>query len=440
MKQKQLFLIMAAMVGLGAASVAPAWAEDAADAVPAGTAESLPPSSSAVKNPANSIAGSAYESSGIPIGTSRQKNPIRAGGVNIYADVATDYGYDDNVTQSNAASAASSSYFGVRPTVAAEVLHRADSYALAYLGDYRRYPDYDANNTNTNNLLFNASNVFTGRASLAWGLAYMDVHDPLGSTDRSSGTTTTPDHHRDLMANATFRYGAEDAKGKLEFDAGVGNKRYLNNHITTESADVDNTNLGARFFYRVAPKTQLFVEGSRTTYDYQNDILLLTNTDYRYLLGAKWDVTAATTGTIKLGEQFKQFDSSSRNDFTGFSWEASIRWKPLTYSTVDFLAGRSATDPSGANVSYVITQNNSVSWRHDWTNYFHSTAAAGYQRSHYAGSDRSDRLNTYSAGVMYDMRRWLGIGLEYNYTRRHSTEDTYDYLRHLTLLKLEASF
>lgn len=439
MEHKRLFLIIASLIGFGVLGSAPAWAEDQPAASPV-SSDGPAPSSSAVKNPANAISGGAYDSSGIPVGSSRKVNPIRAGGVNIYADVAADYGYDDNVTQASAGSAASSSYLGVRPTVAAEALYRADSYAFAYVGDYRRYPDFDASNTNTHNLLFNATNVFTGRASLAWGLAYMDVHDPLGSTDRSSGTTT-PDHHRDLMANATFRYGAVDAKGRLELDGGVGNKRFLNNHETTESADVDNTNLGARFFYRVMPKTQLFVEGVRTTYDYQNgDILQLTNTDYRYLLGAKWDATAATTGTIKAGVQNKQFDSSSRDDFTGFSWEASILWKPLTYTKVEFLAGRAATDPSGANVSYVMTQNNAVKWTHDWTAYFHSTATASYQRAHYHGADRADRLNAYSLGVMYDMRRWLGLGLEYNYTRRSSTEDTYDYLRHLTMFKLEASF
>ncbi len=438
MKQKRLFLMMASLLWVGALGASSAWAEDASSAS-SSSDQPLQPSSAAVPNPQNAIPAT-YDAGGVPTVSGRQQYPFyRTGGVNLFADVATDYGYDDNVTQANAATAASSSFLAVRPTIAAQAQYRADTYALAYKGDFRRYPDFDANNTNAHSLLLNAQNVFTGRASLAWAAAYSDIHDPIGSTDRSTNAKS-PDHHRDLSLNGTFGYGAQDARGRVEFDGGVGSKRFLNNHDSTEGSDVDNANMAARFLYRVAPKTRVLTEVSRTKYDYQHDTSLMTNTDYRYYLGARWEATAATTGSIKLGAQSKEFESSARKDYSGFAWEASIRWQPLTYSTFELLAGRAATDSSGSNVDYVMTQNNTLTWRHDWTTYVHSRAGIGYQKSHYVGSDRNDRQNSYSAALMYDMRRWLGIGVQYDYTRRSSTTDTYDYLRHLTMLKLEASF
>jgi len=442
MQRKQIVISVASALCVVSWSMSPAWAEDSASgtdssSTSAGSTTPQPSSATAVMNEANAITSNA-EGAGIPVSSSRTKYPLRFGGVDVYADVAADYGYDDNVTQASS-SVYSSSFLSVRPTIAAQIQSRADTYSLTYRGDYRRFPDYDPNNTNSSGLFFAAQNVFTGRTKLDWAASVADVQDPLGSTDRSS-SGSTPDHHRDMALNGTFAYGAEDARGRLEFDAGVGSKRFLNNHASTESSDVDNTNVAARFLYRVAPKTHVLTEVSRTSYDYQHDTDELTNQDYRYSVGAKWEATAATTGTIKVGEQQKNYDASSRNDYTGFSWEASIRWQPLSYSTVDFLSGRSATDPSGTETAYQLTQNNSITWNHDWTNYVHSKLAGQFNRSNYVGSDRHDRVNIYTVGMMYDMRRWLGLGMEYAYSRRHSTTESYNYMRHLMMFKVEASF
>lgn len=443
MKQKSISLIVMSALSAGLFGAPVARADDA-EAMPKADAQTQSPqapSSAAVPNPQNAMqAPLPYDAGGVPIAAKRQAYPFaRYGSVDFFAGISTDFGYDDNVTQANPAAARKSDYLAVRPTVTAQSRYGGDTYALAYQGDIRRYPDFDANNTNSHNLAWNAQNIFTTRTDLVWAASYADVHDPIGSTDRSTNSSS-PDHHRDLSLTGTFGYGAVDARGRLEVDGGVGSKRYLNNHASTEGSDVDNNGVAGRFLYRIAPKTRLFTEVSRARYDYQHDTSLMTNTDYRYYLGARWEATAATTGAIKLGEQSKQFDSSARKDYSGFAWEASIRWQPLTYSTVDLLAGRAATDSSGANVDYVETQNNALSWRHDWTGYFHSTARLGYQKSRYIGSSRNDRQNSYSFGVTYDMRRWLGIGLEYDYTRRSSTDDTYNYLRHLTMLRLDATF
>lgn len=439
MKQKRLFLVLLSALAAGNFAVPVAMAEEAPQTVQKDESQPMQSSSSAVPNP-QSVIQTPYDATGIPIAPKRAAYPFaRTGGIEFYAGLTSYFGYDDNVTLANPGSARSSDYLSLRPQVSAQSRYGGDSYALTYQGDLRRYPAFDANGTNAHNLSLNVLNIFTTRASLTWAASYADVEDPLGSTDRST-SGNTPDHHRDLSLTGTFGYGAQDARGRVEVDVGVGSKRFLNNHATTEGSDVDNTGIAGRFLYRIAPKTQLLTEVSRAHYDYQHDTSLMTNTDYRYYLGAKWEATAATTGTIKFGEQSKKFESSARDDFNGFAWEASIRWQPLTYSTFDLVAGRAATDSSGANVDYVQTQRNSLNWRHDWKDYLHSNASVGFQRSRYIGSSRNDRQNSYVVGLTYDMRRWLGIGVQYEYTRRASTDDTYDYLRHLTMVRLDATF
>lgn len=407
----------------------------------ASSADAVTPSANAVPNSASVVSGNVFESSGIPVSTKRAINPIRlTDGINLFADVGTAFGYDDNVTQAASGSEVTSSFFRIRPTLTAQSKYRADTYNLSYKGDYVNYPSYSPNTLMQNDLIFAAQNVFTARNALAWGASAGDHYDPVGSTDRSVGSSKA-DHYHAMAANATYRYGAEEAKGRLEFDLGAGSKRYQNNRASTESADVDNLNLGARFYYRVAPKTRLLGEVRRTNYNYVNDLNQLENVDTRYYAGASWDATSAVTGTVKIGEQVKDYKNEAlHKDYSGLSWEASLRWKPLTYSSFDLVTGRSANDPSGSNAGVPIAKNLSLAWNHDWTSYVHSKLMAGRMRTNYNGDGRKDVEDAYSAGVMYDMRRWLGIGLEYSYARRDSSLNVYDYTRRISMLKVEASF
>lgn len=432
MNSTRLHMLLASLFAAGSCSAWAAGETSAADAIPA--------ASEAVRNPSNVFSGATdYEASGVPVAAMRQIRPLRVtDGINVFADTGLNMGYDSNVTQGRTGFEVSSMFFRVTPTVTAETLYRANRYDLSYKGDYVRYPSYNPNSLMQNDLIFEAAHGMTTRTTLKWGASVGDHYDPIGSTDRSISNTEA-DHYRSWAANGTFAYGAEEAKGRLELDAAVGGKRYLNNRATTESADVANTNLGARFFYRVAPKTRLLTEYRRTTYSYDHDTDQLDNTDMRYLVGATWDATSAITGAAKLGLQQKNYKESSRKDFTGTTWEASVRWKPLTYTSFDLITGRSASDPSGTT-GMPVAKNLMLSWNHDWRSYFHSKISAGRMRTNFRDENRKDVQDVYSVGMMYDLRRWLGVGLEYSFSNRDSTVDTYDYVRRLSMVKLEASF
>ncbi|NSL54044.1 outer membrane beta-barrel protein [Uliginosibacterium aquaticum] len=428
MKHKQLHLVVTSLFALGATGV---WA--------AGEADTIPASSRAVPNSANVLPGNVFESGGVPVAAGRSQQALKvADGVNVYADAQASTGYDSNVTMAGKGSEPGSAFYRIRPTVTAETRYREDRYTLGYKGDFVRYPNYTPNSLGQNDLIFQAQNVFSSRAAIAWGASGGDHYDPIGSTDRSIGNQTA-DHYRSKAVSATFRYGAEEAIGRVEMDAGWGAKRYQNNRATTESADVDNTNVGARFYYRVMPKTRLIAEYRRTYFDYTNDTNLLSNDDTRYLLGLSWDASAAVTGTIKAGQQQKNFDTSIRQDYLGPTWEASVRWKPLSYSSFDLIGGRSANDPDGFT-GVPIAKSVSLGWNHDWKSYLHSKLSAGKLDTNYRNTNRKDDEYVYSAALMYDVRRWLGVGLEYTFSHRDSTVDTYDYVRRLSMLKVEASF
>ncbi|MDQ7988796.1 MAG: outer membrane beta-barrel protein [Candidatus Dactylopiibacterium sp.] len=402
--------------------------------------EAIRPAAEAVPNPSSVVQGNVFEAGGVPVAAGRSPRALRiTDGIDLYAGATFLAGHDSNVNQAPGGRRAGSSFFRLRPTVTAESRYRADRYALAYKGDFAEYPDYDPNSVAQNDLIFSAQNNFTGRAALAWEASVGDHYDPVGSTDRNLAGDEA-DHYRTWAAGGTFRYGAEQARGRLEFDAGTGAKRYRNNRAWTEGADVDNLNLGARFFYRVAPKTRALVEYRRTRYEYVNDINHLDNTDSRALLGLSWDATAAITGALKAGQQYKDYrHEDTHPDYSGLTWEASVRWRPRTYSRFDLVTGRSASDPTGG-IGVPITRNVSLAWKHDWSAAWHSSFTAQRQRTHFNGGGRKDTENVLRAGVMYDLRRWLGVGLEYTYARRASNVDDFDYVRRIATFRAEATF
>ncbi len=56
------------------------------------------------------------------------------------------------------------------------------------------------------------------------------------------------------------------------------------------------------------PKTSLLLEARHTELDYKYTASQLDSEELRYYIGATWDATAATSGTIKVGPVEKKFD------------------------------------------------------------------------------------------------------------------------------------
>jgi polysaccharide biosynthesis protein VpsM len=222
----------------------------------------------------------------------------------IYPFLGVGVGYNDNLT-GVPDDRIRSAFLVVSPRVRADVKTGANIYALTYSGNYGHYFSSSANDFNEHAVVATSSNQFTARADLQAAAFYLVKQDPGGSVDRSF--TGTPDRWHGAGATATFGYGAPSAQGRGELDLGVTDKRYQNNREITEAFDVSTWNGGARFFYRIAPKTRLLAEIRYTEYDYRLSSSPLDNSEQRYLLGATWDLTAATSGTVKLGYITKRF-------------------------------------------------------------------------------------------------------------------------------------
>lgn len=384
-----------------------------------------------------------YELSGGKLGTGAaglmtapaKGAPIVYGGLYVYLDAALYAGRNDNVTGSSS-NAISSTLYSLQPEIMAELKNHGDRYTFNYAGNYSRFVDSSSDNFNHHDFKVAGDNIFDSRTRLGWLAEYVKSTDPRGSTDRA--VSGVPDEWHAPTLAGIVTYGVKDATGRVEIDASLQNKRYDNNRAFTVGSDVDLSTLSARFFYRVAPKTSLLVEGKQIKADYVTDISSNSNTDRRFMVGATWTATAATTGIVKVGYLKKDFDSTLRSGYSGFAWEGQVRWTPLTYSTLDLVTSKSPADSTGIG-DYIMNTNYNAAWMHKWSSYVSSKVNLGLVKSDYVNGARKDDLRNFGVGMTYDLRRWLRLSAEINRTNRSSNVSGFDFTRNVFFIGVEST-
>ena len=401
-------------------------------------AQATPPAAPTSANTPTATA-TGFESGGVPAGATYAPRAVRvADGVNVTPTLGVSYGTNDNVDLSPSARARSSNVLTLTPRVVANTAYKADRYSVGYQGEIIRFQSSSRDNANNHELAATALNVLDTRLSVNSRLALLDRYDSVGTTDRTN-ISGTPDHWRGVNGAVLVRYGAPGARGRLEAELGAFDKRYQNNRATTADADNLSTNFAARFATRVAPKTTALVEYRHTRFDYKRDVQNLDGTEQRLLVGAEWEATALTSGSFKVGYLDKRY-KAVRPGFGGLTWEGGLRWMPLTYSTVELTTGRSASDPTGNVTDYVKSAFIGARWTHQWSSYVSTRVAYTHNNSDYVGTTRADKTDTLGLEVNYDFRRWMRLGAAYEYSRRDSKDNNFDYDRNLFSLFAEVGF
>ncbi len=236
-----------------------------------------------------------------------------------------------------------------------------------------------------------------------------------------------------------YTFGAESARAQVDFGANYEELRYTNSDHINADLERDTTALRSTFYYRVAPKTKVLLEGRHTDYDY------VSNTDLNsknigLLTGVTWEATAKTTGTAKFGREKKKYDDSSIGDKSTGMWEVGATWEPRTYSRFS-LNTRRGFDEGTDNSSTIKTQTTTLRWDHDWAERLSSNVS--YTRSDQDYLDtvipREDKLDTFGIGLTYEMRRWLDIGIGYKYAENDSDVQSESYERNIYAVTLNAS-
>jgi len=344
------------------------------------------------------------------------------------------YGRDDNLFLS-ATNPRSSNTAIFSPGFSIDARSSQMVFQSRYLAQVGRYFDSHDDDYVDQSFRNQADFAFDRRNFARLNYDLIRWHDPRGSTDRP--VATQPDRYRLSIPGFTYAFGTPGAAGRLEAYYTQANITYLNNRATTVLSDRTTDQMGAAFYWRVAPKTYVLAEARKTDIKYKDPLSPNSADETRYFGGVSWEATALTSGTVKIGQLERKFDNGLPR-FKGTSWEITGTWTPRTYSKFDLYAIRSTSESTGLG-NFILTSLTGVTWTHGWNSVFTTTVDLRYTKDDYQGFDRQDKTKSIGFKAGYRFRRWLTLGAEYTRTERDSNQPTFEYDKNLYLLTATAS-
>lgn len=398
-----------------------------------------------------SLSATAQDDSGTPSG-------IPWGPVKVYPEVDLTFKSNDNIYSQPATKARNSSNIMVlAPKVKVEAKDGPHIYNLTYKIENGRSSFASTDNYTDHALGATGTWKFTGRSGLKLSAEYQKGHEDRGSVPAVGHAL--PDEFHQTSFNAVGGYGAEGAQGRVEVEAGLINKRYDNfkndafGNPDNIKRDRDDTKLGATFYWRVMPKTQLLFQVVQTKYDYAQASFVgvggaanwttLDSTDRKYLVGVTWEAAAKTTGIFKVGAIKKDFSDSSLTDFSKAGWDGQVKWSPLTYSNFDFSTGKGAGEATIGNAS--VDTRYGATWNHLWNSRLSSVVSYNSTKTDYqynagaVGTPQTDTTNMLGLKLNYKWTRNVKVGAGYDRTDKTSNNATSEYKRNIYSIFLNAA-
>jgi hypothetical protein len=361
-----------------------------------------------------------------------------AAGLQIIPTLGLSIGYDDNITRSNILEQSSFLYI-ISPAIRVELPSDHSILALTAGIDIWRYTDSKVDDREPWYVRGDWAWDISTRQDLNLFAQYSEGSDQRGTGSRQGDIGLIPfplDDWKRVDYGGMWRYGAIGARGKLDLRAGGSNLDYTNNRDRTYLFDRDWYYYGGTFYWRVAPKTSLLADLLYTDINY--DDADSSSKETSWMLGVTWEASARTSGTIRYGEQKKKFDNLETRDYNGPTWMASVSWRPRTYSVFTLTTTRNTQEPDG-NAQYVVRQDISLAWTHEWATRFGTTVDIGYGEDDYRPDVRTDDIWYYGVSAHYLINPHFRLGAGWQGYNRSSDEREFEYTRNIYMLTLEVS-
>jgi polysaccharide biosynthesis protein VpsM len=369
---------------------------------------------------------------------------ITSGPFSLEPRLTTEISYDDNIFESDT-DEVDSWVARIKPMLITGIKVDGQVYTLAYEGDYGRYAQSSDDDYDDHYFSAEADLNLNLRNYVNLGAAYT-----LGHEDRGTGITEGINPVRNPLFNepleldttefdAEYAYGATDYTGRIVLAGGYRDLQYQNFRNQTRYQDQEHSRAGATFYYKVLPATSLLFEirAQQVRYDVTRlGTVSLDSKSIYYLVGATWNITELTSGTIKLGQVERTFDDKAREDFSGFNWEVDISWLPRSYSRIDLVTTRQEREAYG-KADFIDEKLYAATWTHGWTDDLETRLEAAYMDESFQGEDRDQQTSDYGIALNYQWRSWLSFELGASLSDRDSNIDTLEYQR--TIYRLSAN-
>ena len=353
---------------------------------------------------------------------------ITDSGIAIIPIINTGYKYDNNIFN-QASDKTSSSVFTVAPKARLLIDDGINNFQLDVGIESGTFIDSADDNYLTGGLQFSSHLEPSSRSRFDVEIGANTQVEARGTgiTEGTADSVEEPLEFNEQLAKLTYEYGSLSSSGRIAVTGRYYNRNYTNFNDITQFRSFDQSTLGTTFFYTTNASTDAFFELSGSAIKYDVDQIVSRDSDiYTALVGVKWEASALTSGSFKIGHQQKKFTESGRENFKGISWEGKVDWQPLTYTTLTLETSRSAKDPD-VQGDYISESVYGINWEHEWNEKLTSTLNFSYIREEYTGFERLDKSDKFYADVSYEFKRWVDVSLYFDYIDQDSNNENIVY-------------
>lgn len=350
------------------------------------------------------------------------------------------FSYDDNLSQAADGQQQEESFIG---TISPGILVRRETSDILFQGSYvlshERYA-YDNEDNHTDHELA-LDNIFklNSRHEAAVSFDVVKRQDIRTSINRADPEESNGDRYNRGDIAARYTFGAKTARVQLEFETGHGRLRYDNNLKTLSQNRVKERNEGfgtATLYLRASPKSRILLEARQRNFNYIDSDSQLDNTARKYYIGAVWEATAKTEGSLRVGRERKSFESPSAIDSSEPAWDVSLTWSPRTYSRFRLFTSRGAAEGS-VRSDAVETTLYSLSWIHDWSYSLSTDLTYSELKENYEGKTfdgRMDDTASYQAAITKRAGKKAEVTASYTRKERDSNSPIEEFDRDIVSL------
>jgi outer membrane receptor protein involved in Fe transport len=306
--------------------------------------------------------------------------------------------------------------------------------------DIINYEDYDSQDSDNHTAFGGLELNFPGALFVKLEEVYQDT------SDYATSELDKRDDRRQNNGDASIGFVFSD-DFRLQLD-------YISEYHKYESSTYENFNrfgqeFGPAVYIRFLPKTSALVEYHYGIIDYSDvdsDLEDNSSTFHQVMGGLQWEMTGKSTGTLKAGYQWKEYDEDygledgkkvKKNDKDTWvvSSEMEVEFTPKT--SANLLLKRSIVESTFTNNSYYVENLASLGFTQKllekvslstglayYYNRYHRKAAVGTSNKR---RKRKDKIFDGSVGLEYRIQEWLMVGASYKYKDRESNSSTHSY-------------
>jgi hypothetical protein len=218
---------------------------------------------------------------------------------------------------------------------------------------------------------------------------------------------------------------------------------------------------GLTFSRDASAKTSLLANVGVTQQIYDEN-QNLDSAIYQISGGAKWNVSELTSGQILIGLQHLQFTNAqvnqpppvlskftrTENAYTNFFVMGNMVWTPTPLLTVTLQPYRTVQQTAVATSLFFVATGANLGASHMLTDSTTLTLNVGIEQDVFtsasgntsSSNNRTDLLKNVSVGAKYQAVKWLGLGIQYIYEDRGSTQTTFQYQANTFMISAQTLF